>query len=326
MGQLISEPKMLKELLVKDYRNRLRARPPRPDFIDLENRKNRIFQLKMQIASKNKSKLWNMDDLEKALRALKINRSRDPEGLINEIFKKKVIGDDLKNSLLIMFNKIKEQQIIPLFMNNANITTVPKKGSRLLLENERGIFRVPVLRSILMRLIYNEKYEMIDNNMSEYQMGARKNKGCRNNLLIINGIIHEVLSRKKNSPVLLQIYDYRQMFDAIGLEEAISDAFDVGMDDDNLSLIYNANKEIQMAINTPSGLTERNSLKNVVLQGDTWSSLLASIQVDNVCKDITDSGYGYKYKDILPVSLLALVDDMIGITYTGHRAQHEYSN
>ena len=98
-----------------------------------------------------------MDDLDKALRALKINRSRDPEGMINEIFKKNVIGDDLKNSLLIMFNKIKEQQIIPIFMNNANITTVPKKGSRLLLENERGIFRVPVLRSILMRLIYNEK-------------------------------------------------------------------------------------------------------------------------------------------------------------------------
>ena len=139
-----------------------------------------------------------------------------------------------------MFNKIKEQQIIPFFMNNANITTVPKKGSRLLLENERGIFRVPVLRTILMRLIYNEKYETIDGNMSEYQMGARKNKGCRNNILIINGIIHEVRSKKNNTPVLLQIYDYRQMFDAIGLEEAFSDAFDVGMNDDNLSLIYKA--------------------------------------------------------------------------------------
>ena len=111
------------------------------------------------------------------------------------------------------------------------------------------------------------------------------------------------------------------MFDAIGLEEAISDAFDVGMDDDNLSLIYDANKEIQMAINTPSGLTERQILKNVVLQGDTWGSLLASIQVDNICRDIANSGYGYKYKDVLPVSLLALVDDLIGISYAGYRAQ-----
>ena len=110
------------------------------------------------------------------------------------------------------------------------------------------------------------------------------------------------------------------MFDAIGLEEAISDAFDVGMKDDTLTLVYKANKEIQMAVNTPDGLTDRQQLSNVVLQGDTWGSLLASIQVDNICKDVVNSGYVYKYKDVLPVSMLALVDDMVGITYAGYRA------
>ena len=99
---------------------------------------------------------------------------------------------------------------------------------------------------------------------------------------MINGIIHDVLSRKKNKPVVLQTYDYRQMFDAIGLEEAISDAFDVGMKDDTLTLVYKANKEIQMAVNTPDKLTDRQQLTNVVLQGDTWGSLLASIQVDKM--------------------------------------------
>ena len=91
-----------------------------------------------------------MSDLERALGDLKNNKSRDPEGLINEIFKKGVIGDDLKLSLLSMFNKARREKIIPILMNYANITTVPpkKKGSRLLLANERGIFRVAVLRHI----------------------------------------------------------------------------------------------------------------------------------------------------------------------------------
>ena len=93
--------------------------------------------------------------------------------------------------------------------------------------------------------------------MSDCQMGGRKKKGCRNNILILNGIIHEVVANKKADPVVLQIYDYRQMFDAINLEEAISDAFDVGINDDELTLIYKANKDIQMAINTPNGLTSR---------------------------------------------------------------------
>ena len=54
---------------------------------------------------------------------------------------------------------------------------------------------------ILMRLIYNEKYPTIDSNMSDCQMGARKRKGCRNNLFIVNGIIHDVLPSKKKNPV-----------------------------------------------------------------------------------------------------------------------------
>ena len=77
----------MKLLLTKEYKNRLRARPIRPDFKNLERRKEKLFQLKLKFASENKSKLWTINDLEKALRSLKINRSRDPEGLINEFLR-----------------------------------------------------------------------------------------------------------------------------------------------------------------------------------------------------------------------------------------------
>jgi hypothetical protein len=36
---------------------------------------------------------------------------------------------------------------------------------------------------------------------------------------------------------------------------------------------------------------------------------------------VDKTGYGYKYKDQLPVSLLSLVDDMIGVTTAGYKAQ-----
>ena len=50
--------------------------------------------------------------------------------------------------------------------------------------------------------------------------------------------------------------------------------FDVGVRDDTLGLIYKANKEIQMAVKTPSGLTDRETIENIVLQGDTWGSIM----------------------------------------------------
>ena len=165
---------------------------------------------------------------------------------------------------------MKKQQLIAKVMNVVNVTTVPKKGSRLLLKNERGIFRVSLLRYILMRLIYNTKYPIIEGNMSDCQMGARKQKSCKNNIFKINGINHEVMKSKKMKPVMLQIYDYAQMFDSIDLIEALSDIYNAGVNDDSLSLLHQANAEVQMAVKTPIGLTERQTIRGIVLQGDTF--------------------------------------------------------
>ena len=288
---------------------------------EIKSRRNKIFKMQLKLARGNSSQPWKITDLEKALRGLKNHKSRDHEGYINEIFKPGVIGIDLKQSLLTMFNKLKTKKLIPSFMRYANITTVPKKGSLTILENMRGIFRVDIVRSILMRMVYNEKYPQIDKNMSDSQMGGRKGKGCRNNLFIINGIIHDVMKSRNMKPVQFQFSDYRQMFDGINLQQAISDMYEAGLKDDNLSLVYNANKEIFMAINTTEGQTERQVIVNSVLQGDTWGSLLASNQVDRIAQECNESGYGYKYKECLDVGMLGFVDDSVGITEAGYKAQ-----
>ena len=111
------------------------------------------------------------------------------------------------------------------------------------------------------------------------------------------------------------------MFDAISLEEAVNDAFDAGVKDDNLALIYQANREVKMSVNTRNGLTDRQTLKNLILQGDTLGSILASIQVDKICKDVETLGHGYMYKDTLPITMLAMVDDLVGVTNVGFKAQ-----
>jgi hypothetical protein len=90
--------------------------------------------------------------------------------------------------------------------------------------------------------------------------------------------------------------------------------YDAGFDDNDLVLVYKANEEINMAVNTPSGLSERQVIKNCVLQ-------VASVQVDSIGQECVQAGYGYLYKEELPISLLGLVDDIIGVTEAGHQAQ-----
>ena len=107
------------------------------------------------------------------------------------------------------------------------------------------------------------------------------------------------------------------MFDSIDLQQALCDIYDAGVDDDCLALLYDANKEIHMSVKTPTGLTDRQILTDIVLQGDTFGSILASVQVDTIGKECMKEGFGYLYKNILPVGFLGLVDDIIGITEAG---------
>ena len=85
----------------------------------------------MKLVEDISRKPWTMQELERALSNLKNKKSRDHEGYINEIFKNGIIGDDLKKSLLIMFNKLKLSKIVPEFMKITNLTTVPNKRAPL---------------------------------------------------------------------------------------------------------------------------------------------------------------------------------------------------
>ena len=103
--------------------------------------KNELWNSRLKELLANKSAPWKMDELEKVLKSLKNNKTRDPLGMINEIFKEETAGKDLKLALWELFNGIKSSQSIPEYMNLSNITTIFKqRGSRLSLDSERGIF------------------------------------------------------------------------------------------------------------------------------------------------------------------------------------------
>ena len=64
-GKIVSSPKELKILLAKEYRERLRFRPVRPDLRSMKIRKKRIFKLKLKLAEGVKSPDWTIKDLDR---------------------------------------------------------------------------------------------------------------------------------------------------------------------------------------------------------------------------------------------------------------------
>ena len=120
-------------------------------------------------------------------------------------------------------NGSKYEMLVPSMLLLSNITTLYKnKGSRFELNNERGIFILSVLRKILDKLIYNDKYQDIDNGMSDSNIGGRRNKNIKNHLFVVYGIINSTLHEEKTC-IDICIYDLEK---ALWLEDCLIDLYD----------------------------------------------------------------------------------------------------
>ena len=85
-GKITTNQEGLKELYLETFLLRLRDRPIRPDLVDLQLIKNKMFETILKTCTKKRADPWTLKQLEKVLDGLKKDKCRDPKGLINELF------------------------------------------------------------------------------------------------------------------------------------------------------------------------------------------------------------------------------------------------
>ena len=322
-GNLVTAPAALKNLYLETYQERLRQRKMKEELEDVLCLKTELWQSRLSMMKNVRTKPWSLKNLEDVLKNLKNNKTRDPNGMIHEIFKSGYIGTDLKLALLHLFNGIKAHQYVPMFITLSNITTIFKKGSRFDLNNDRGIFITTVLKKILDKLIYGDFFSDLDWNMSDSNIGARRRRNIKDHLFIIHGIINSVV-RGDEECIDIQIYDLEKAFDGLWLIDTLNDIFETlpaGQRNDELALLYETNRDTQMAIKTAVGMTKRVGVPDIVQQGGTWGSLLCANSIDTIgkkCRDRNTHCYYYKNKArILP---LGFIDDLNGIAKCGQES------
>ena len=173
-------------------------------------------------------------------------------------------------------------------MKVSDISSIFKnKGSRMELSSDRGIFTLGILRKILDKLAYFDKYSDLEQNMSDSNIGARKKKNVRNHLFILYGVISSVV-REGRGCVDLQIYDLVQAFDGLWLQDCLNDIYDClpkHQRDRKLALVYETNVNNHVAVNTPVGQTNRVNLSHLVQQGGVWGPMQCSVSIDKIGRE-----------------------------------------
>ena len=105
----------------------------RPDYEEVENMKNLLFNMRLSLSKIRESKPWGKQELFKVLKSLKSGKSCDAIDYSNELFKPGVIGCDLVESLLNIINRAKYESQIPRPFRATKITSIYKSKTFIII-------------------------------------------------------------------------------------------------------------------------------------------------------------------------------------------------
>ena len=304
---LIADYKGILEIMKEEFTFRLRNREIKEDYTELKALKEYLCQMRLKITSQSDFDKWNMKQLEAAIGKLKNNKCKDPHGHINELYKN--MGKDGLSSLLDMLNSIKEKLIMPGKLDLSNVSTIYKgKGSKQDVINLRGIFKLPIVRNLLDRLVYFDEKDLISESMGHFQVGNQKGRNIRDHTLVVHAVVNEAHIKKID--VDIQFTDIKQCFDSIWLDEATNDLYNSGVTTRSLNLLYEGNRKTRMCVETSFGKSDRVELNKVVMQGSVPGGVICSNQISKLCHKLFKEGDVYMYRNKIPIPPLAMVDDI----------------
>ena len=309
-GNNVTDYDGILEVMKSEFKFRLRNRTINPEYEELKELKEYLCHLRLKITETKQYSKWELKDLHNAINKLKNNKCRDPHGHINELYKH--MGSDGLSSLLTLLNQIKDVIMMPSKLCVSNISTIYKgKGSRQDVINLRGIFKLPIIRNILDRMVCFEEECQIGPQMGPFQVGNQKKRNIRDHTLIVHAVINEAHRKKQSVDVLFT--DIKQCFDSIWLDEATNDLYNSGVTSRSLNLLYEGNRKTQMCVETNFGQSERAELNKVVMQGSVPGGLICSNQLSKLCNRLFKEGNVFMYDGKIPIPPLAMVDDIAAI-------------
>ena len=111
------------------------------------------------------------------------------------------------------------------------------------------------------------------------------------------------------------MFDIEKCFDSLWVQECFNTLFENGLNNDKLVLLYEQSKNAQIAIKTPNGITNRKSIKNIIMQGTVFGTLICTSVMDKLAKVFyNDPNLTYMYKENVKVPVLGMVDDVVCVT------------
>ena len=108
------------------------------------------------------------------------------------------------------------------------------------------------------------------------------------------------------------MFDVEKCFDSLWAKECINDLYMAGLTNDKLNLLFIENQNANIAIKSQNGKSSRKSIKNVIMQGAVWGSLICTSTMEKLAQIMyKNPKLIYKYKGKVETPCLGMVDDIL---------------
>jgi len=269
---------------------------------------NECFEKLEREAEKSVTSVITEEELENVIKSLKVKKAEDYYGMKNEYIK--YGGDQLKKSLLTILNEVLVTRTVPKRWSKMKIKSIYKnKGDRSDMANQRGIFLTSVTSKIFEKILLIRNKEIIEQEMSPFQGGGRRGRGIQDHLFTVRAIIDE--SRYFGRDLYVFYGDLEKCFDKLWLKDSIIELWKSGVPADEVKMIYEMNREANIVVGTPYGMTSDINVQEVVRQGTIWGPTLCAVSTEKVNNIGTRAST--RYGRSTDVESLTFVDDICGL-------------
>ena len=267
-------------------------------------------------------------EISNAIDKLKKGKSAGLDDISPDLLK--LAKPKISNYLLKLFNKIYSTSDYPLEWAKSIIIPIHKKGSKLILDNYRGISLLCVTSKIFTAILNNRLYSWMENNMKicEEQAGFRRQFSTIDHIYTLYSMVNNRLYGQKRGKLYVAFIDYKKAFDTVDREVLWNIMKEDGISTKMINMIKAIYKTVISIVRFGNNYSEEINCPFGVKQGCLLSPLLFSILINKVAKKVAEKGRaGYQFitggKEIFS---LLFADDIVLISLTPNGLQNQLNN
>ncbi len=305
-GERVENEQDIKQVYSDFYRNLLQTpEPETPAEEEIERSVDGRFKSIKMIADMQRPVEITEEHIRNTIKTLKRKKASDIQKWTNEMILEG--GEEMLKSVTLMFNAITQQQKIPAQWTNMKIKSIHKKGSKMRMENKRGLFLTNVLSKLYERVLDHVTKGTVQ--MNEHQCGGQKGRSTSDNIIMMRAVIDN--NRRLNKKTYCYFADAYKCFDRLWLKDCPLEMWRAGMREREVMMIYELNSKAEIIIETPVGMTDSIVVEEIVKQGTVFGPKLCSISTEKV-NNMNNAIATYITPE-LGIGAPVYVDDILGI-------------